>query len=353
MTSRNILDADLGTVGRWIAAGVSWWVDELSTLLPARYRRSLRRRARWSARPDRDGSLQLHRDGRPTQARPPSPTAGWRADLVLPADAVLVRDLDLPRLSRADLRRMLAANMDRFTPFPAQAVYFDAPVAALADPADRVRVRLAVIPRDKALDALDQARAMGLEIDRFGAEGGDGEALFDFMPAIRADQGGGSGSRRLTLWWSACATLVVLNVLVAVLMDVRDVLRLEAAIEDEAPRAAAAARIRDAANAERTVRLALLTRRSQNEPLRIIDALSKALPSSQWAHRLEWNGHVVRVVGFKTPDGEVTEALRNTRALANPRSLLTDMPTQTTTGVEPFDVIADAASGSRQARAAR
>ncbi len=342
MTTRNILDADLGTVGRWIGGGFSWWIDELSTLVPERYRRGVGGRARWSLRPDGDGGHQLHRDGRRTQAWPSSASAGWRADLVLPAQSVLIRELDLPRLSRADLRRMLTANMDRFTPFSAEAVYFDAPVSMRPGREDRSRVRLAVIPREKALAALESARSLGFDIERLGIEDGGGDVAFDFMPAIRADRGGGSGARRLAVWWSACAALLILNVLAAVLMDARDVGRLEAAVEAEAPRAAAAARIRDAATSERSIRLALLTRRSQNEPLRIIDALSKALPAGQWAHRLEWNGRTVRVVGFRTPGGEAADALRGTSALINPRSLLTDMPTRSTAGVEPFDVIADA-----------
>jgi general secretion pathway protein L len=344
MTPQNILNADLATIGRWLHTGFVWWIDELSSLVPERYRRNARRRARWTARVDRDGVIQLWRDGRPTQATPPSPSAGWRADVVLPAEAVLVRDLDLPRLSNADLGRMLQANMDRFTPFPAERIYFDAP--AFADPDDeaRARVRLAVIPRERALEALARARALGLEVERLGTEDAGGAPAFDFMAAIRADQGGSSGRRRLALWWSACAGLMALNVLAASLMDLRDVRRLAATVEAEQPRVAAATRIHKAAAAEQGVRLALLARRSQNEPLRIVDALTKALPDRQWTHRLEWNGRTVRIVGFKAQGFDVPGALRHTPALTNPRSLLADMPVKTAAGVEPFDVIADSAT---------
>jgi general secretion pathway protein L len=316
MTLQTILNADLGTIGRWLHAGFAWWTDEVSSLVPERYRRSARRRARWTARVNQGGEIQLWRDGRPTQATPPSPSAGWRADVMLPSQAVLVNELDLPRLSKADLRRMLTANMDSLTPFPAERVYFDA--LAVAHPADetRAQVRLAVLPRERALDVL----------------------------AIRADQGGGGGRRRLVLWWCACAGLVALNVLTWVLLDMRDLRRLQAVVDAEQPRVAAAIRIREAAAAEQGLRLALLVRRSQNEPLRILDALAKVLPEGQWAHRLEWNGRTVRVVGFKTQGFDVVGALRRTPALTNPRSLLADMPIKTAAGVEPFDVIADSAT---------
>lgn len=344
MTLQTILNADLGTIGRWLHAGFAWWTDEVSSLVPERYRRSARRRARWTARVSQGGEIQLWRDGRPTQATPPSPSAGWRADVMLPSQAVLVNELDLPRLSKADLRRMLTANMDSLTPFPAERVYFDA--LAVAHPADetRAQVRLAVLPRERALDVLARARALGLDVERLGVEDEAGAPVFDFMAAIRADQGGGGGRRRLVLWWCACAGLVALNVLTWVLLDMRDLRRLQAVVDAEQPRVAAAIRIREAAAAEQGLRLALLVRRSQNEPLRILDALAKVLPEGQWAHRLEWNGRTVRVVGFKTQGFDVVGALRRTPALTNPRSLLADMPIKTAAGVEPFDVIADSAT---------
>lgn len=344
MNLQAILNADLATIGRWLSAGFVWWIDELSGLVPERYRRNARRPARWTARVGDDGAIQLWRDGRPTQAAPPSPSAGWRADVVLPSEAVLVRDLDLPRLSSADLRRMLTANMDRFTPFPAERIYFDAPVFVRPGTEARARVRLAVIARARALDALAAARALGLEVERLGTQDEAGLPEFDFMAAIRTDLGGSSGRRRLAQWWCACACLVMLNILTVVLMDMRDVRRLTTAVEAEQPRVAAATRIREAATAERSVRLSLLVRRSQNEPLRIVDALTKALPEGQWTHRLEWNGRTVRIVGFKTQGFDVPAALRRAPALTNPRSLLADMPVKTAAGVEPFDVIADSAT---------
>ena len=36
MTGRGILDADMATVGGWIARGWAWWLGELHGLIPAR-----------------------------------------------------------------------------------------------------------------------------------------------------------------------------------------------------------------------------------------------------------------------------------------------------------------------------
>ena len=87
--------------------------------------------------------------------------------------------------------------------------------------------------------------------------------------------------------------------------------------------------------------MALLTRRSAHEPLRILDAATRALPKGQWVQRSEWNGRAGRLVGFNQPGFDVLAALRGP-ALTTPRSLLADMPTKTAAGDEPFDVMADA-----------
>ncbi|WP_277792055.1 hypothetical protein [Caulobacter endophyticus] len=347
MTLQKILNADLATIARWCREGLSWWLDELADAIPARWRSASPRHAPWTARVGADGAMRLWRDGR---LIPPEAWSGHtprRADILLPAQAVLVRRIDLPPLSSRDLRRMLAENMDRLTPFPADRVYFDVLAEGESGHAGRRRLRLAVIPRAQAQAVMEQARVLGLDVERFGVEAEGGRGDIDFMTAIRDEQGGGRDLRR-SVWWSACAGLVALNVAAAVFMDVRDVRRLEAAVAADQPKVMAAARLRQAVAEGQRMRLDLLTRRSRNEPLRIIDALGKVLPDGQWVHRLEWNGRAVRIAGFKTQGFDVPAALRQTPALTNPRSLLSDMPVRTASGVEPFDVIADStARGGR------
>ena len=43
-------------------------------------------------------------------------------------------------------------------------------------------------------------------------------------------------------------------------------------------------------------RAALLARRGDQEPLRIVEEVSRALPPGQWVRRLEWNGRTLRLV---------------------------------------------------------
>lgn len=342
MTLQQLLNTDLGAIGRWIRLGLAWWGHELAELLPASLRRPRAGKARRLAQMAGDGSIRLWRAGVPEPVMATARASAAPVDLILPPGSVLVRDLELPRLSAADLRRLVDLNLDRYTPFTAEQVYVD--TLPLERPADglRQRIRLAVVLRDRAQALLTQADASGLKVERMGVGAGvDGRELqLDFMRAIR-DQGGAPMSRRRAYLWVACGGLAAANLLTVVLRDVNDVRQLQRLVDAQQPTVALAQKLRSGVEAERAARLALLTRRSAHEPLRILDAATRALPPGQWVQRFEWNGRAVRLVGFKRPDFDLLAALHGP-ALTNPRSLLADMPVKTPTGQEPFDVMADA-----------
>ncbi|MDR3509127.1 MAG: hypothetical protein P4L64_14635 [Caulobacteraceae bacterium] len=344
MTPQQILNADLGTIGRWARQGLSWWVQELTDLIPPALRRRPRQGTRWLAEMTTlDGPIRLWRHGALAETLVATATPGRSADLLAPRDMVLVRDLEFPRLSAADLHRLVDLNIDRFTPFAADQVYFDTTVIGPVADGAKQRVRLGVITRDRAKAILARADAMGLKVERFGIGGGEDGVTqqFDFMRAVWAEAGGDPTNRRRVWLWAACAGLVAANLLVAVLRDMNDVAQLQRLIDAQQPTVTLALRLRKTVEAERARRLALLTRRSVHEPLRILDAVTRDLPNGQWALRLEWNGRAVRLVGFKQPDFDMLTALHGP-ALGNARSLLSDMPTKTPNGLTPFDVMADA-----------
>lgn len=346
MTLQELLNADLDAVGRWIRQGLSWWMGELAQMVPPALRRTPSRRAPWLAEMQTQaGPIRLWRDGAPVEVLHGPRGEGRSADLLLPADAVLVRDLELPRISAPDLRRLIDLNIDRFTPFRADQVYFDTVILGPAEAGSKQRVRLGILARDRGGAMLELARVLGLKVERIGVGSGeDGRTLqFDFMRAIRAETGGGQAIDGRVWLWSLCAGLVAANLIVAVLRDVNDVAQLGQLVEAQRPLAAQAMRLRRTVETERARRMALLTRRGVHEPLRILDAVTRALPSDAWVQRLEWNGRAVRLVGFKRPAFDLLAALHGP-ALVNARSLVSDMPTRTANNQAPFDVMADSAA---------
>ncbi len=349
MTSQNLLNADIGVVGRLILEGWRWWIAELEGMVPAALRRPRAKGAPWLAEVQSlDGPVRLWRAGAPAGPLAAADGHERRADLALPAHAVLVQELELPRMSQGDLRRLVELNIDRFTPFRADQVHFDVKVVGVAADGARQRVRLAMIARDRAQAALALAERLGLKVQRLGLACADGGPLeFDFTRAMKGRGGlGASGGRGVWLW-GACAALTLASLGIAVLEDMNDVRGLERLVEAQRPATTLAARLRRTVQGEQQRRLALLTRRSVQEPLRILDAATRSLPQTVWVQRLEWNGRAVRLVGFRPPAVDVAAALQGP-ALRNVRSLASDMATPVAGGKVPFDLMADSAAQVRK-----
>lgn len=334
---KDILNTDLTTVGRWAREGLAWWLEELASLVPASWRP---RSARPSlvAQPTGEGGWRLHQDGVPIAAAP----GQSRVDLVLPQGQVLVREIELPLLSPKDTRHMVALDIERLSPLRAEAVFFDTELAVRDEERRRQTLRLGVIDRAAAVEALERAREAGLEPAAMGVASPRGdERWFDFMPALRHAAGVRAPGGKLGQWWALVAGLIALNILILVLRDMNDVAAMRRTVEEQKPAVTAAMNIRKRVEDESARRIALLRRRAQAEPQRILNAATLALPAGSWTQRFETNGKTVRLVGYKPPAVDLVAALRASPAFANPRSQTMDVTAPGANGAQPFDIVAD------------
>src|SRR6202012_5866854 len=92
---------------------------------------------------------------------------------------------------------------------------------------------------------------------------------------------------------------------------------------------------------ENNRRRALLARAARDEPLRVLNAVTKALPDDAFVQRLEWNGATLHLSGEEVGDVDLTGAIRQTGVFANARN-----PGKEAVGAKPglksFEIIADA-----------
>ncbi len=346
MTLQELLNSDVGALGASVRQGYDWWIGELAQLVPDRWRRrAAGGRPLVELRQDL-GPPRLRRRGRRDEVIGPKRKRALSADLGLGPAQVLTRSVVLPAVGMADLRRLVALELDRLTPFRPDQVYFDIELLERDQQAGRQALRLAVIPRADAEAALEQAARYGVAPLRLGVL--DGESLrFDFLPALRAAGRGARANRALTLWWSLAAGLIALNVAVLAIKDMDDVATLRSTVEAQRPMVALALKLRQRVEQEAAVRTTLLARRAHNEPLRIEDAVARAFPSPQWIQRLEWNGRSLRLVGYRDAGFDVLAAARRSGVLGAPRSLSNVDPA--TAGAKPqFDLIAEPAGEPRR-----
>ncbi|QKZ04951.1 pilus assembly protein PilM [Pseudomonas eucalypticola] len=148
---------------RWLLA----WLQELHGLLPTPLR------ARLASGP----AVQRLAWPLPTRLDATCP-----AVLELPALEVMAQTITLPAAATADLTRVLAFELDRYTPYAADQVHFTARV--LRRNGDQARVLLVAVSRERLAAILEQCQAAGLTLRGIDAKAGNGEPLgIDLLPA--------------------------------------------------------------------------------------------------------------------------------------------------------------------------
>lgn len=332
--------ADIAALAR---QGLAWWFDELTAMLPPVWRERLSSRPRTWIEPRAAGGWRVWKDGRPLEDPGARPTAQARIGLLAPPGAVLLRETPVPRMTAADVRRMLSLDIDRLSPLAADLIHYDMEILERGEGEGPQRVLLGIIPRDEAARLLARARADGLAPVALAAraERDDLPPRFDFLPQILRAQGQNPGDRTRLYLWAAVGALILANIAVLVGRDIIDVSRIRAEVEGQRPVVDAVLRLRRRVQGEEARRRELLARGRRGDPLRMLDVLSQALPAGAWVQHLEWNGQTLRLVGFKRQDIDLAAAIRGSGAFTNPRALTAE-PAAGPTPLRPYDITADA-----------
>jgi general secretion pathway protein L len=326
MKANDIFNADMATMGRWARDGLNWWLGELSELLPQTWRRPFLRQAPPVVELGRDG---LHPRGQDGETAPLPRCAA----IVLPPDAVLTRDIELPILPAVDLRRMVGLDIDRLAPLRADTVVFDLDMGERDAEKGRLRATLGVLPRATVDNAVARARAQGVEPVSLGIDGGE-TLRFDFLRASGAASTGRSG-----MWWTGAGVLAALNILFLIYRDDASLDSLREAVESQQATVAVAERLRRKVDEEALHRTALMER-ARHTPLAALAAVTWALPDSAWVQRFEWNPSGVHIAGFQSGSFNTLRALEASPRLRHTRAL-----TATAAAGQPriqgFDIAAD------------
>jgi general secretion pathway protein L len=343
MNIKDILNADLPTVAQWMRRGISWWLDELSHALPVSWRKHMSSQGEVVAEFD-ERSVSFR--GRSGQTLDPVALSGrerGNVKIVVPLRRVLTRVLEFPILPMTDIRRMVALEIDRLTPFREGTAYFDTELIRRDAERGRQQILLGVLPKSAANDVLSRAEQLGVVPMAFCASTGVGSNVhFDFLPALRA-AGGTLGARaRVPYWWIAVAFLMVLNVAVLSYRDSADVDSLQQIVDSQASPVQVAMRLRAKVEAEASRRAALVEHLRKNSPLHMIDAVTKALPANAWVQTFEWNGQTIHIVGYSNGPAGILRSLESSPSLHNARTMSHDSLPVKPGAKQTFDVAVDA-----------
>jgi general secretion pathway protein L len=340
MNFKDILNLDMASAAQLLLQFWRWWTEELMAMLPAQLRERLTRRSHIVAQ-IRGGAIVYSNEesGEVLAAKPRGPIK-----FLIPSDQVLVRELDLPLLPLSDVKRMVALDIDRLTPFPADQIYFDADVVSRDQENGRQQVALGVLRRTTAHEVFGFMREHDLAPAAIGVAARTGAVApdFDFLSAMRGAQGGTAAHRRSLYWWAAAAALLVVNVAILTYRDSSSLDELRQAVDAQQAPVNVALRTRAKVSREAQRRAELLHDKERMSPLPVLDAVTKALPQDAWVSRFEWNGRTVHVRGQRKTSNDILARLEASPVLRNARSL----SSETRTGadgnpVQQFDMSAD------------
>ena len=322
-------------LSRALSRFFAWWGGELAALVPARLRL-------WWRESDRivmlsfDGARALF--GRPAGVRREEIHAvelgmadaslhraetsrrllqaagrNFQLLLCLPPEQVLQRTLTLPLAVEENLRQTLVFELDRYTPFRPEQVYFAFRVIERDAATKRLSVELAAVPKSAVDQSVARAAALGLTVD--GAvladellqQGGD---CRNFLPVAAKRR---KSSARL--WWRA-GMAALTAVLLAVLLAVPLWQKRAAAISliDPLARAKAAAQETDALR-DRLGKLVkednFLHDKKWNTPstVLVLQELSKLLPDDTFVMQLIFDGKTVQIQGETASSTSLIETL--------------------------------------------
>jgi general secretion pathway protein L len=366
--TESVLDRQLARVRVAYAASplkrfLDWWWAQLEPLLPARVRAWLaesrdevlltvhadRIDLRWRGRVAKaPGSLErgidpelLKRDLAAYLSGSEDPPA---VILALPPGKVLRRTLMLPAAAEANLRQVLAFEMDRQTPFKAEQVHYDWRILARDPVARQIRVELAVVPRGLVDDEIATLAALGIALDGIDiAPLGDAPRPgFNLLPPERR-------ARRRDVWLLvnlglAVLCLVLLFAAMALSVANREAAleRLRAEVDRQRVEAKAVADLRaELRSAVEGANFLAEKKRAQPVVSDLLLDLTRRLPPDTWLQRFSLTGRQVQLQGQAREAASLIRILQQSQMLRGP-TIQGAVTPDARTGKEQFLIQADA-----------
>lgn len=338
MTTPRAGTAVLPGLGRSMGAAsrfLSWWRDALSSWLPARWRTLFGLAAERLLLVPQAGEVQLLKAG-PAGLEPlaelPLPVTAAELDAVLeprlaslprwsllPAVQVLRRPLLLPAAAAERLREVVGFEIDRQTPFTAEAVYFDARIVGRrAD--GQLEAELVVVRRQGVDRALESLGPIAQGLAGLDVADADGQPLGVNLlpPALRVRRA--SPART----WNLIAVVVALLALVFAGWQVLSNRRAAAdGFAAEVERSAAQAR-GVAAQRQQLVdlvegaRFLQAQRAARPTTVEILDELTRLLPDNTYLEKVSVEGDRLLLIGLSPEAPGLVKVLEGSKLWTSP-----------------------------------
>jgi general secretion pathway protein L len=239
--------------------------------------------------------------------------------LRLPAELALRKLVDLPAAAEENLRQVLAFEMDRLTPFPADAVHYDVHVIERNLENRRIRVELMVLPRAAVDPTVQLLRRLGLEPDAVALPRGSHEQAPWRLPLAS----NGSGEGRFINRMSVALLALAAALLVAAVYTAFDKQRaraeiLQREVEMARKEAEEGRRLQEQIQQLSAEGSFIIDKKQSRPPVvQVLNELTRTLPDDTWLYRLRLIGGELQTFGYSPNASAMIGHIENSALFAN------------------------------------
>ena len=319
-----------------MAEFLRWWRSELAGMLPEGWRRRLGRRHATVSLAPTDAEVRVSRreNGRleelgrfstnlPDAAERAAAILGGleagstRVEVDVPADKLLVKQVQLPLAAEENLRQVLGFEMQRQTPFRAEQVYFNFRITARRAQSRQLAVQLSVVPRTVVDDVLAPLADWQLVPEKGDAGSDQDSRVFAFVPAD-AGQRSASGLYRALLVLNLA--LLVAVVAVPLVQQQRYLEQLRERLAEVRVAATTASDLQQRIDQHQArSRYVFAQKAGKPASVELLEELSRRLPDDTWLFRVEARDGKVYLQGTSSGASSLIAELEDSRLFEDVR----------------------------------
>jgi len=232
--------------------------------------------------------------------------------LVLAADAVLLQTIHLPVAAARNLSAVVGYELDRYTPFEADRLYFVARQERRTP--TQLQVTLVAILRERLDQILSDCAALGLQPHRVDV----GDLSIDLLPApLRSrPRPPGKGLQRSLPW--LCGALLIAAMLLWLNDRQRVLDTMYDSVQQQKAQVAEVHALRQQLLATRGA-VQYLTRRKVAQPplVALLDDLTRCLPADTWLDQLDIKGSEIAFSGQSAKASALITRIKGCHRLDN------------------------------------
>ncbi len=266
--------------------------------------------------------------------------------LELKRSQVLTREIRLPLAAKSNLHQVVAYELDRYTPFTAEQVYYDVQITGKDTETGQLSAQLALIPKQKLDDLCEELIACGLHPTVARLVGQNGHSpQFNLLPSeLRPKKS--SVSKIVSVALGSLLALLLLGLLLVPLWsEKRVVADLEQEVKTVGKVANEVQELKKRVETElHDTSFLLDQKRTQPVLVFMFDDLTKRIPDGTWLTYMQYSKGNLQVRG-ESPDASSLIALVEASPVFKNTRFVSPVTRNTASNTDRFQLAMDVKNG--------